>query len=91
MAFGRTSNVESVTGKPPLFGSFPIDHEGECKEYMKQYMKCMKENKNNNGECRKLSRAYLQCRMDKNLMDKEDLNKLGFADLDDNKKASSSS
>lgn len=28
MAFGRTSNVESSPGKPPLRGSFPLDHDG---------------------------------------------------------------
>lgn len=38
---------------------------GECKDFMKQYVKCLKENKNNNGKCRELSKAYLQCRMDK--------------------------
>lgn len=28
MGFGRTPNVESFSGSPPLFGSFPLDHQG---------------------------------------------------------------
>lgn len=32
---------------------------------MREYMQCLKANKNNNGACRHLSKAYLQCRMDK--------------------------
>ncbi|CAO3676221.1 unnamed protein product [Rhizopus stolonifer] len=54
---------------------------GECKSYIKDYIKCLKENKNNNGLCRQFSKAYLQCRMDNGLMDKDDMNNLGFADL----------
>jgi cytochrome c oxidase assembly protein subunit 19 len=38
---------------------------GECKDFMKEYIKCLKANKNNNGACREFSRSYLQCRMDK--------------------------
>ena len=38
---------------------------GECKEYMKQYMQCLKQCKNDNHECRSQSQQYLQCRMDK--------------------------
>ncbi|KAG1055400.1 hypothetical protein G6F46_007086 [Rhizopus delemar] len=81
MAFGRTSNVESSPGKAPLLGSFPLDHDGECKAFIKEYIKCLKENKNNNGLCRQFSKAYLQCRMDNGLMDRDDMKNLGFADL----------
>ncbi|KAI8063217.1 hypothetical protein BC940DRAFT_307840 [Gongronella butleri] len=81
MGFGRPSNTESSSGAPPDRGSFPLDHEGECKEYMKVYMQCLRENKNNNGACRELSKAYLQCRMDKGLMDKDDMRNLGYADI----------
>ncbi|KAL1927032.1 hypothetical protein VTP01DRAFT_5362 [Rhizomucor pusillus] len=81
MSFGRPRNVESISGAPPLLGSFPLDHEGECKDFMLDYVKCLKENKNNNGACREKSRAYLQCRMDKGLMAKDDMRNLGFADL----------
>ncbi|KAG0180757.1 Cytochrome c oxidase assembly protein cox19 [Apophysomyces sp. BC1021] len=82
MALGRTSNVESFQGNPPLYGSFPVDHFGECTTYMKEYMKCLRANKNNNGACREFSRTYLQCRMDRGLMDKDDMKNLGFADLE---------
>lgn len=44
-------------------------------------MKCLKQNKNDHFPCKPFSKAYLQCRMDRNLMSKEDLNKLG---LDEN-------
>ncbi|ORX47015.1 hypothetical protein DM01DRAFT_1327373 [Hesseltinella vesiculosa] len=81
MGFGRPSNTESTSGSPPLLGSFPLDHEGECKEFMKTYMQCLRDNKNNNGACRELSKAYLQCRMDKGLMDKDDMSNLGYADI----------
>ncbi|KAL9956147.1 hypothetical protein ACROYT_G037586 [Oculina patagonica] len=51
--------------KPPDKGSFPLDHDGECKEYMKKYMKCLRENNNGNHMCRTESKNYLQCRMDR--------------------------
>lgn len=31
---------------------------------MREYLGCLKRNKNNNGVCRQYSKAYLQCRMD---------------------------
>ena len=40
-------------------------HTGECKEVMKAYLKCLKENASNNGKCRALSKDYLECRMSK--------------------------
>ncbi|KAI8096393.1 putative metal ion transporter [Halteromyces radiatus] len=90
MGFGRPSNTESTSGAPPLLGSFPLDHEGECKQYMQEYIKCLRANKNNNGACRPLSKAYLQCRMDKGLMDKDDMKNLGFADIESSDQPSSS-
>lgn len=38
---------------------------GECKEYMKKYMNCLKKNNNDNHKCRTESKDYLQCRMDR--------------------------
>jgi cytochrome c oxidase assembly protein subunit 19 len=67
--------------KPPEKGSFPLDHEAECKQFMVSYMRCLRENAHKNTECRLLARDYLQCRMDKNLMAKEDWGKLGFNDV----------
>ncbi|XP_048576290.1 cytochrome c oxidase assembly protein COX19 isoform X3 [Nematostella vectensis] len=52
--------------------------QGECKDFMITYMQCLKKNKNMNFNCRAESQAYLQCRMDRELMAKEDLAKLGF-------------
>ncbi len=65
----------------PVKGSFPLDHEGECKKFMLRYMICLRENGNQNSECRALSKDYLDCRMEKQLMAREDWSKLGFGDL----------
>ncbi|GAA5998184.1 hypothetical protein JCM5350_007695 [Sporobolomyces pararoseus] len=81
MSFGRPSNSAfSLGGAPPLKGSFPLDHDGECKEAMMKYLKCMKENKQQSTECRPLSKAYLACRMDKGLMERTEWDMLGFQD-----------
>ncbi|ESP01469.1 hypothetical protein LOTGIDRAFT_212966 [Lottia gigantea] len=73
-------NQPRVKQRPPLKGSFPLDHEGECKEEIKKFMKCLEQHDSNHGECRHASKAYLQCRMDKNLMTKEEWWKLGYRD-----------
>lgn len=75
-----TFSQKSFNVKPPDKGSFPLDHDGECKEFMLRYMKCLRENNMNNTNCRTVSKEYLQCRMDKNLMAKEDWKKLGYTD-----------
>ncbi|ESN98537.1 hypothetical protein HELRODRAFT_84522 [Helobdella robusta] len=67
--------------KPPDKGSFPLDHEGECKEFMVKYVKCLRSNDNANSKCRVQSKDYLECRMNHDLMKKEDFRKLGFSDL----------
>jgi len=67
---------------PPDKGSFPLDHDGECKKHYLKYMICLAENGNKNSMCRVESKNYLECRMDKGLMGKEDWNKLGYSDLD---------
>lgn len=85
MSYGRPPNVESFSGKPPALGSFPLDHDGECKDFMKEYVKCVRANKNNNGACRELSKAYLQCRMDKGLMARDDMKNLGYQDATEQK------
>ncbi|OBT75301.1 hypothetical protein VF21_05641 [Pseudogymnoascus sp. 05NY08] len=66
---------------PPERGSFPLDHDGECKDVMKKYLGCMKKVKGmNDPECRNLAKAYLTCRMDNNLMARDEFKNLGFAD-----------
>jgi cytochrome c oxidase assembly protein subunit 19 len=42
------------------------------------FMDCMRRNEFDSHKCRSLSKAYLKCRMEKDLMAKEDLSKLGF-------------
>lgn len=63
---------------------------GECTAAMREYLACLKAHQNNNGACRHLSKAYLACRMEKcvclqltpsELMEKDNLSNLGFADL----------
>ncbi len=72
--------------KPPDKGSFPLDHESECKTFMIKYIKCLNNNKCDNSSCRPLAKEYLQCRMDKDLMAKEDWKLLGFKDIQNSHK-----
>ncbi|ROV91801.1 hypothetical protein VSDG_06498 [Cytospora chrysosperma] len=70
---------------PPQRGSFPLDHDGECKQAMSQYLSCIKKVKGvNRDECRELAKTYLACRMDKNLMARDDFKNLGFQDSNKN-------
>lgn len=71
-----------LLSKPPDKGSFPLDHDGECKPIMIQYMECLSKKDCVSDPCRDIAQAYLQCRMDRELMAKEDWKNLGF---DDNK------
>ncbi|GAA6050099.1 hypothetical protein JCM3770_001371 [Rhodotorula araucariae] len=83
MSFGRPANTSlSLGAAPPLKGSFPLDHDGECKDYMVRYLKCMKANKQQSTECRHLSKDYLKCRMDRGLMERTDFEALGFQEGD---------
>ncbi|EPQ30984.1 uncharacterized protein PFL1_01173 [Pseudozyma flocculosa PF-1] len=91
MSFGRPPTFSNFSVLPPERGSFPLDHEGECKQVMVDYLRCMKDNRADNGKCRQLSKQYLQCRMDKGLMDKDDMKNLGFQETDQAVPASSSS
>lgn len=69
---------------PPQRGSFPLDHEGECKHVMKSYLACIKKVKGvNENQCRELAKAYLSCRMDRDLMAKDDFKNLGFQNAAD--------
>ncbi|PWN88264.1 hypothetical protein FA10DRAFT_232551 [Acaromyces ingoldii] len=82
MSFGRPPTFSTFSPTPPDRGSFPLDHDGECKAAMMAYLKCMKASKNDNGQCRHLSKAYLQCRMDSGLMEKDEMSNLGFHEED---------
>lgn len=67
--------------KPPAQGSFPLDHDGECKKEMLDYMLCIRREKNDNSKCRLQAKDYLGCRMNKNLMEKRDLETFGYKDI----------
>ena len=62
MAFG---GARGLAAKAPEKGVFPLDHFGECKTVMKDYLACLKKEKGDSLECKKLSKLYLECRMDK--------------------------
>ena len=71
----------AVTYKPtpPERGSFPLDHDAECKQFISSYLRCLKEQRGkNDGECRTLAKSYLNCRMEKGLMAKDEWKNLGL-------------
>ncbi|GAV02119.1 hypothetical protein RvY_12721 [Ramazzottius varieornatus] len=75
------SGSKAFKPKPPDKGSFPLDHEGECKINMESYMKCLSDNKYDNSKCRLEAKDYLDCRMRNELMAKEPWTKLGYGDI----------
>ncbi|CAK1551173.1 unnamed protein product [Leptosia nina] len=79
MTFGQKQFIPT----PPDKGSFPLDHEGVCKNSMKRYLSCLFENNSNNSMCRMEAKEYLACRMEHNLMAKEKWPKLGFPEKED--------
>lgn len=69
------------TPVPPLKGSFPVDHEGECAELVNKYLKCIQLSEGQNSPtCRSLAKDFLECRMSHDLMEREDFSRLGFQD-----------
>ncbi|KAK3996455.1 putative succinyl-CoA ligase subunit alpha, mitochondrial [Cladorrhinum sp. PSN332] len=77
--FGSPGTLPTTKPTPPQRGSFPLDHDGECKHVMMSYLNCIKKVKGvNEDECRSLAKSYLSCRMDHNLMAKDDFKNLGF-------------
>lgn len=70
---------------PPEKGSFPLDHEGQCKKSAYRYMLCLNVNNGDNSKCRQETKEYLDCRMQHDLMAKEEWNKLGLADVKSSK------
>lgn len=66
---------------PPERGSFPLDHDAECKYLIKTYLLCLKKQATpgtNAEACRVLARGYLDCRMEKGLMARDEWRNLGF-------------
>ena len=73
-AFGS----QRVNVKPPERGVFALDHDQECKETMKVYLSCLRNNNTDHIHCRDLAQAYLACRMERGLMRPENFEDLGF-------------
>ncbi|CAD5205578.1 unnamed protein product [Bursaphelenchus okinawaensis] len=67
---------------PPLKGSFPLDHDSQCKSEMFEYMRCLNSQRSMGGECKPIAKLYLQCRMDKGLMESDEWSRLGFNEED---------
>ena len=71
--------LRALSPTPPERGSFPLDHDGECAEYMQKYLQCMRLAANENAHnCRLLAKDYLKCRLDHQLMDKVEWKNLGL-------------
>jgi len=81
MSWGRPGGFSSFKPTPPERGSFPLDHDGECKTFMKEYLTCLSVNKGVETPCRAFSKAYLNCRMQTGLMAKDDWENLGLHDV----------
>ncbi|KAF7626081.1 hypothetical protein Mgra_00009750 [Meloidogyne graminicola] len=77
--FGPYGRIQQIT--PPLKGSFPLDYDKECHLEMLKYMTCLNAEKGQNSACRDKARDYFKCRMDRGLMDKEEWDRLGYADV----------
>ncbi|KAK0754033.1 hypothetical protein B0T18DRAFT_398332 [Schizothecium vesticola] len=79
--FGAPGPLPTTRPTPPQRGSFPLDHDGECKDAMISYLACIKKVKGvNENQCRNLAKSYLNCRMDRNLMARDEDKNLGFAE-----------
>ncbi|XP_007114905.1 cytochrome c oxidase assembly protein COX19 [Physeter macrocephalus] len=85
MSTAMNFGSKSFQPRPPDKGSFPLDHFGECKSFKEKFMKCLRDNNFENALCRNESKEYLECRMERQLMAREPLEKLGFGDLIDGK------
>ncbi|KAG5853560.1 cytochrome c oxidase assembly protein COX19 [Anguilla rostrata] len=83
MSTAMNFSSKSFKPRPPDKGSFPLDHFGECKPFKEIFMKCLRENGYDNSLCRLQSKEYLECRMERQLMAKEPMEKLGYKDLVD--------
>ncbi|KIV78847.1 hypothetical protein PV11_06456 [Exophiala sideris] len=71
----------NIKPSPPERGSFPLDHDAECKHLISSYLRCLRRQNppgRNNEECRVLAKDYLNCRMEKGLMAKDEWSNLGL-------------
>ncbi|XP_036406172.1 cytochrome c oxidase assembly protein COX19 [Megalops cyprinoides] len=81
MSTAMNFGTKSFKARPPDKGSFPLDHFGECKSFKDKFMKCLKDSGYDSSSCRLQSKEYLECRMERQLMAREPLERLGFKDL----------
>ncbi|KAI8927285.1 hypothetical protein BC831DRAFT_452964 [Entophlyctis helioformis] len=79
MSMGSSWQVFS-NATPPERGAFPLDIHGDCANVVRDYIACMRTNKGESRHCRELTQLYLKCRMDKGLMEQDDMSNLGFSD-----------
>ncbi|KAF2460884.1 cytochrome c oxidase assembly protein COX19 [Lineolata rhizophorae] len=84
--FWQTTDKHEAKALPPNSperGSFPLDHDGDCKSIISGYLQCLRSHRGTNDEaCRMMAKSYLQCRMDNNLMAPDEFKNLGFRDED---------
>lgn len=82
MSFGGPGGGQKVSKPiPPERGSFPLDHDGECKPIIADYLRCLRRvNGKNDDDCRMMAKEYLKCRMEHNLMAPDEMKNLGFAE-----------
>ena len=66
--------------KPPDKGSFPLDHFHDCNNEAKEYNSCMERHQMMPKRCRIFQKKYLECRMKAGLMEKTDMESLGFTE-----------
>ncbi|KAA8909173.1 hypothetical protein FN846DRAFT_1009481 [Sphaerosporella brunnea] len=77
--FGRPPGALTFSPTPPQRGSFPLDHDGECKPVMVEYLACLKRVRGaNDHTCRMIAKEYLKCRMERQLMAEDTMANLGF-------------
>jgi cytochrome c oxidase assembly protein subunit 19 len=60
---GGTPASRTLVPRAPEKGVFPLDHFGECKAAMSDYMACLRDAAFATEACRGLSQRYLECRM----------------------------
>ena len=82
MSFGGPGGRQiSAKPIPPERGSFPLDHDGECKPIIADYLRCLRRVRGTNDqECRLMAKDYLKCRMEHNLMAPDEMKNLGFGE-----------
>jgi len=71
-------NSHPISRKPPLNGSFPLDHDGKCKALVRSYLICLQKHKEEQTPCKDLITAYLNCRRDSGLLNPHDEQFLGL-------------